>query len=274
MTAVFIPTRSRTHNIEKVLPKWEDQDQTIDHVFLVTEPDERRMYKDFLSSTFGRRFSDFVSVISPRRSNIGIGATRHFIVDRADAEGFDKIIISDDDAYPVPDTDINILCDELDGRSLGYGACFSFYGLMLGNDVLKAGRYGGEGAPHLVPGGMGYIMFSLDVQLALEVGNYDKRLHTFWEDAELVRDGMKQLGLAWHVHTGAWATSIGKRFMPGGLSDFAGKNRSRGEKECHKIVYRKWGEKYISHPDKRAMCKWQRMLDDFVQGWREKAVWV
>lgn len=274
MTTVFIPTRNRTHNIAKVLPKWAQQEH-IEHVFLVTEPDERKVYKRFIKDELDLP-RDFVSVIRPTRSNIGIGATRKFIVQRAEDEGLDRIIVSDDDAYPVPDTDITQLCDDLTGlQSIGIGACFSFYGLMLGNDLLRVGRYANaQGKPYLVPGGMGYIMFSLDIQRAIEAGNYDRRLHTFWEDAELVRDGMKELGYAWHVHTGAWATSIGKRFMPGGLSDFAGKRRSQGEKECHKIVYDKWGSRYISNPSKRAACRWQNLLDDFVDGWRDKAVWL
>lgn len=267
---VFIPTRNRVHNIAKVLPKW--YEQPIDEVVLVTEPGERAMYKEFLKS---EDYDGFVSVLSPKKSNIGIGATRRFIVKEADKMGLDYLIMSDDDAAPVADTDVRDLIKDLKkAPSIGLGACFSFYGLMLGNDVLKDGRHNGGGKPYLVPGGMGYITFSLNVSRALEAGSYDRRLHTFWEDAELVRDGMKHLGVGWHVHTGVWCNSIGKRFMPGGLSDFAGKGRSAGEKECHEIVYDKWGSRYISNPAKKATCRWQNFLDDFVEGWRDRAIWL
>lgn len=267
---VFIPTRNRLHNIEKVVPKWQAQD--MDGIILVTEPSEKSMYKEFLSD---KGWRNSVDVISPTMPNIGIGATRKFVVKKADKMGLHALIMSDDDAAPVPDTDIDMLIKDLKRTpTIGIGACFSFYGLMLGNALLKAGRHEGEGLPYLVPGGMGYITFSLSIKRALEAGNYDAKLHTFWEDAELVRDGMKNLGYAWHVHTGAWCTSIGKRFMPGGLSDFAGKTRSEDEKICHRRVFKKWGPRYISHPDKKAICRWQNFLNDFVEGWRDRAVWA
>jgi hypothetical protein len=140
---------------------------------------------------------------------------------------------------------------------------------MLGNETIRE-----TSKAYLVPGGMGYITFSLDVEMAMRIGNFDKRLHTFWEDAELIRTAMREEAVAWHVHSGVKATSIGKRHEPGGLSAFAGRRRSKQEKECHQIVFNTWGDEYISDPSKKPRCKWQKMLDDFVPHWRKRAIWL
>lgn len=269
---VYIPTRDRLTNLVKILPKWAEQKP--ERIYLVVEPHERDKHLKLLGENSWLSSLENVTVLAPKRSDKGIGYTRHFVVNHAMNVGHKGIIMADDDSMPNADSNIWKLVQRLNNtKSIGIGACFPFYGLMLGNDVIRE-----TSRPYLVPGGMGYIMFSLNLQLLAELEiNFDKRLHTFWEDAELVRDGMREGGLAWHIHTGAWATSIGKRHARGGLSaanSESKKKRAKREWQCRKIVYDKWGPEYISHPDKRPRCAWQKMLDEFVEGWRERAVWL
>jgi hypothetical protein len=87
---------------------------------------------------------------------------------------------------------------------------------------------------------------------------------------------MKQFGWPWYIHTGAWFNSLNRRHAPGGLADWAGSKLARAnlEKECHEYLFNKWGERYISKPEQRAMCKWRNVFDDFVPSWRQKAIWL
>lgn len=268
---VFIPTRARTGNLIKILPKWAAQKE-LDEVILVVDKREKDDYKAARKALDSSLIKN-VSVMAPKRSDIGIAAIRHFIVKQADRLGLDALIMSDDDCFPVPEDDITRLTRLLARTpTIGIGACFSFYGLMLGNDVITK-----TNKAYLVPGGMGYRCFSLDVPALMEADlNYEKRLTTWWSDAELCRDAMKALGYGWHVDTGAWCGSIGNRNTPGGLDDFAGgaKKRAKAVREMHKIVYEKWGPRYISPPDKRPMCRWKNMLDDYVPNWRKRAIWL
>lgn len=270
---VYIPTRNRLTNLVRILPAWDKQKP--DNILLAVEPGEVKKHEKFLrENSIVHSLGTEINVVPVRPEDRGIGYTRNFMVKHARNMGFEAIVMADDDSMPNPDTNVWKLVKRLESTpTIGLGACFSFYGLMLGNKRIRE-----TSRPYLVPGGMGYIMFSLNLPLLEELDiNFDKRLHTFWEDAELVRDGMEAGGLAWHVHTGVKATSIGKRYERGGLSaanNESRKKRSRRERECRQIVYDKWGSKYISHPDKRPRCAWQKMLDDFVEGWRAKAVWL
>lgn len=267
---VFIPTRARTGNLIKILPKWQMQDR-IDEVILVVDIKERDLYYQALSE-LPKQLRKNVTITSPKKPDIGIAAIRNFIVNKAYRLGLDSLLMCDDDCFPVPEDDITRLIRLLNKTpTIGIGACFSFYGLMLGNDVVRD-----TNKAYLVPGGMGYRCFSLNVDKAIEAGNYDKRLKFWWSDAELARDAMKVHGVGWHVDTGAWCGSIGGRYTPGGLEDLAGtrKRRMEGVQRSHELVYKKWGPRYISPPEKRPACRWKNMLDDFVPGWRKRAIWL
>lgn len=261
---VYIPTRGRIQNLGKVLPAWREQRFL---AVVMTEPNEAKAHRKFIRE---HDFEDFASVLSLPRADQGIGNSRHQIIKHASSVGLRRIILADDDCKPHKDSDMRRLLKFRVSQTLGMGACFSYYGLQLGNDFIRD-----TNKKTLMPGGMGYNIFSLDVEATIGIGNFDRRLHTYWEDAELIRQAMKDLHIGWHIHTGVWGTQMGKRYDAGGINSLAANEaRKRREKMCHQIVYKRWGPRYISHPDKRPRCSWANMLDDFVPGWREKAVWL
>jgi len=262
-TVVFIPTRNRIHCLDRVLPKW--QAQEVDQIFLVVEKWEVGKHKQIAAEYPN------VDVLRLPKVNQGVTYSRDWITRIARGLGLQYIIMADDDLFPHPNSDVRRLF-EFDGlNTIGIGIMLSFYGLTFGNDTLRE-----RDDPLLMPNSMGKRLFSLDIERAFAAGGYDPRLHTFGGDNEIVRDAMHKLQATWYVHAGVHGTSIGKRHEPGGLNHFHeedGSSRLQGEKECHKIIFEKWGPKYISRPPGRMICHWKKMLNDFVPDWSERLNW-
>jgi hypothetical protein len=128
-------------------------------------------------------------------------------------------------------------------------------------------------------GGLGKRLFSLDVERVMSVGNFDARIHSGWGDDELVRQGIAECKYTWYVHGGVHGTSIAGRYTPGGLNDLHQESkeaRARAQEECHQLIYKKWGTKYINTPKRGGslICQWKKMFDDFVPDWKERITWA
>lgn len=260
---VFIPTRNRADLVSRVLPKWAEQDDV--RVILVVEKWERGKYM----RVAGAR----ADVLVLPRSNRGINYARAWIVREADRMGLKQIIMSDDDLFPRPQSDISRLFEFGDLQTLGIGIMLPFYGLMFGNDVIK-----NSDEPLMSLGGLGKRCFSLRIEDTLTAGNFDPKLHSGWGDDELVRQGIAAQGFTWYVHAGVHGTSIAGRHTPGGLNDLHKEDddkRMRAQFACHKIIYSRWGPEYISKPKLygRLICQWKKMFNDYVPNWEARVTW-
>jgi hypothetical protein len=263
---VFIPSRNRAWMLDRILPRWEQQD--IECATLVVED------SDYLAYHAVAKGYKKINVVKLPDSNRGINYSRAFIVKEADRLGCDRIIMSDDDIYPRPESDVNRLFEWHGLNTLGIGIMVPFYGLMFGNQTIK-----NEDRPLMSKGALGKRLFSLNVQRVLAIGNFDVRLHSGWGDDELVRQGMAALQATWYVHAGVHGTSIAGRYTQGGINDFHQEDQTRrqkGQQQSHKIIYKNWGPRYISTPGngKRMMCRWKLFMDDFVPGWEKRINWI
>lgn len=252
--------------VERALPKWRQQD--VDEIVLVVEPQQALDYKHFLTSKRPR-----VRMLKLPEPNRGINYSRNQIVLRATYLGCDKIIMSDDDIYPHPDSDVNRLYEWEGINTLGIGIMVPFYGLMFGNQTIKQ-----EDRPLMSKGALGKRLFSLNVPRVISIGNFDVRLHSGWGDDELVRQGMAALQATWYVHAGVHGTSIAGRYTQGGINDFHQENeasRLKGQLHSHKIIYKKWGPRYISTPNNgtRMTCWWKKFMNDYVPDWEKRMDW-
>jgi hypothetical protein len=161
---------------------------------------------------------------------------------------------------------------EWDGLNcLGIGIMVPFYGLMFGNQTIK-----NEDRPLMSKGALGKRLFSLNVPRVLAAGNFDVNLHSGWGDDELVRAGMDKLAATWYVHAGVTGGSVSNRYTQGGINDFHGENaqsRLDGQGHSHRIIYARWGPRYVSDPGKRMSFRWQKFMDDKVPDWRDRIDW-
>jgi hypothetical protein len=172
--------------LDRILPRWEQQD--IECATLVVED------SDYLAYHAVAKGYKKINVVKLPDSNRGINYSRAFIVKEADRLGCDRIIMSDDDIYPRPESDVNRLFEWHGLNTLGIGIMVPFYGLMFGNQTIK-----NEDRPLMSKGALGKRLFSLNVQRVLAIGNFDVRLHSGWGDDELVRQGMAALQATWSM---------------------------------------------------------------------------
>lgn len=263
MSVVFIPSRNRAELVARVLPKWQQQD--VDEIILVIEKRDLAEY-GYLRS----KYKNVSTLVLPEQ-NRGINYSRNQIVLRANYMGCDRIIMSDDDIYPRPDSDINRLYEWKGLNTLGIGIMVPFYGLMFGNKTIKT-----EDRPLMSKGALGKRCFSLNVQRVLAIGNFDVRLHSGWGDDELVRQGMAALQATWYVHAGVNGTSIAGRYTKGGINDYHKEDqasRLRGQEFSHRLIFKNWGPRYVSNPGKRMMFRWKLFMDDYVPDWEKRIDW-
>lgn len=255
MTA-YIMTRSRPGNLKKIVPRWLEQHIP---VVLVTEPSEREHH---LSLVNGQGWED-VTVINPPQER-GIGYKRQFSVEHAHSRRLRSIIMSDDDMQPANNSDMDLLLEEAQKPGvLGIGAARSLH------DHFSGGATKNNDGVILCPGGWGMQLFALNVRSALDAGNFDAALDCFGEDHELARNGIARLGLPWAVHCTVRCEPVGVRYDPGGINAFiTDGTRPKREQACREIIYRRW-PRYASVPDARPRMRWQKMLDDYIPGWRE-----
>jgi hypothetical protein len=260
---VYIPTRDRIANLRKIIPRWLEQNIP---VVLVVEKSELLEHVNLIRSE--RSWRD-VSVISPKREERGIGYARRFAVNHAHRAGLSSIIMSDDDLRPVADPSIHMLLGEARKSDvLGIGAVRSLH------DRFTNGAVSANHGPMLCPGGWGMQIFGLNVQNAIDVGNFDQQLDCFGEDHELMRNGIAVAGIPWLVHCDVRCEPIGVRYDPGGLNSFIESRddgtRAAREIACRRILYARW-PKYVSTPESRPRMRWQKMLDDYIPDWRARS---
>jgi hypothetical protein len=234
MATVFIPSRGRH---EMLAQKVLPKWMAQDaKVYVVVEPSQ---YEDYCVAVSGFcNKGGSVDVLELPHADRGINFSRNYIVKIAADWGLTKIIQADDDIWPSPDSDVNRLF-EWDGLNcLGIGIMVPFYGLMFGNKTIKA-----EDRPLMSKGAL----------------------------------GKQRLQATWYVHAGVWGSSVSNRYTEGGINDFHSENaaaRLAGQEHSHRIIYRRWGARYVSDPGKKMMFRWQTFMDDKVPDWRERIDWV
>jgi glycosyltransferase involved in cell wall biosynthesis len=255
---VYIPTMNRIDNLRKVIPHWLEQE------FQVRLVVERSEYPRHVALKNKEGWDSKVYILPTPLSGRGIGYVRSYCVSHAHKTALKAIIMSDDDLYIHSDSDAYELIDvALKPNVLGVGATRSIHDRFTGGAISKRDDV------ILCPGGWGFQLFGLNVITALECGNFDRRLHSWGEDAELARRGIVN-GIPWLVHCGVTSVPINKRYSPGGISTRYSNidKRHAGEREGMDIIYKMWPE-YVNEPDKRPRMAWQNMLDDHIPNWRE-----
>ena len=254
--SVYIITRNRPGNLKKVVPRWLEQSM---HVTLVVEGSEQERHRVLVS---GMGWTDKVDIISPKAVNLGVGHARRFAVANAALRRLDSIIMSDDDMRPSPGSDMGkLLREAASPKVLGIGAVRPLHDWFSGgatkdrNDVI------------LCPGGWGMQLFALNVQNTEIMGSFDSLLDCFGEDHELMRNGIAA-GIPWLVHCGVKCDAIGARYANGGINSYISDgDRHAREVACRRIIHGRW-PRYVSKPEDSPRMAWQKMLDDYITGWR------
>jgi len=261
MNTVYICTRNRLNNVSKVVPRWLDQNF---RVILVVEPEQEDEHISLCDDM--QWAGDGVYVLPLSRPNLGIGYSRNQAVLHAWKMRSRSIIMADDDIRPASglDSDMADLIDEASKPNvLGIGAVLRIH------DHFTGGAISANSGVILCPGGWGGRLYGLNVDRAVELGNYDVKLDCLGEDDDMKRQGIAA-GIPWLVHCDVWAESIGSRFQPGGVQAFVGNDRKSREERNHWLLHERW-PRYVSAPPKKFRMEWAKMLDDHIPNWRERS---
>jgi hypothetical protein len=255
---VYIPTLSRLDNLRKIIPYWLEQEMQVRLVV------EHREYGAHNALKRDMGWGSAVYILPLPLDNRGIGYSRNYCVKHASRTALDSIIMSDDDIYVNTSSDAWLLLDEAAKPGvLGVGGALSIH------DRFTDGAISRTHGAIMCPGGWAFKLYGLNVQVALDCGNYNRYLHSHGEDAEMARQGISR-GYPWRVHCDVRCTAIGKRYDPGGLAAkyTTKEKRIEAEHECMAIIHNTW-PKYTNAPDKPSRTAWQKMLNDYIPTWRE-----
>lgn len=236
--AVYIHTRDRIQFLTKTLPKWAAITPDDIPIMLVVEPDEMILHHKFLDrmGLHGR-----VSALGIRGRNKGMGNSRNVAFKHARKNGHESFITTDDDLFPKDDPAI-LLDSALSEETLGIGCYFSIYGMMLG------GLAKGDGCVD-VGTSIGMRCMAMATHLVEEVGGFPIEWKGY-DDQEMARRGIKELGLPWMVNADFECNSIAKRGDPGGMASLPGyKNPAVAKHRAH-LLAREGYPDYVSDPAK------------------------
>lgn len=276
---VFIPSRGRWDRARKLTKIWHDKGFDVNWV---VEPDEHDKYWDAITTggPIGPPPEDPLHcktfVLPLEKSNQGVSYARAQCVRIADDWDFESIILADDDIKPStrrPDGMADILEACTHPKILGMTARYSYHDLCLGpriktwDDII------------LLPTGT-FRLVGLNVQNVLSLGNYDTDLE-YAEDCDLFLRSL-EAGFPWMVHLGSFANSMGTRYEPGGMLDFAGGWDELAEKKAkwHNTLHDQYPNLVNKHTKKcynpdgtpKQNCiiiSWQRAYDHYLPGWRK-----
>jgi len=258
VNTVYIPTVSRLDMLERTIPRWLKWGIPIR---LIVEPRELASHIE-LCGDMGWDM-DWVRPVPLAKDHGGIGYARDFIVINAKARRQKSIIMSDDDVYPTTDP-FPLLEEASRPWCLGIGAYRSIH------EFFTQGKIKGMRGVILCPAGWGFSLYGLNVKIANRFG-FDHKLHSFGEDAELMRQGIAH-EYPWMIHCDVKCAFANKRGDPGGFAAIYGSNTERkiAEMQCQELIHKRWPD-YTSAPPKRPRMAWSRFYDAWIPNWRERS---
>lgn len=251
----------RPENLRQIIPRWREHIRSIGCLNLVVARDE---YPSTLAIAKASGWGG-VQVLRLPKDVQGIGAIRGWCVEIAHHNKDAAMIMSDDDIYPHHSANLNSMHAYAKRPNiLGVGCVTSYHSLLLGH--RKDMVYGEDAI--LATAGYGFRLFALNVKNAMKVGNFDPELDVCFEDAELMRCGVRA-GMRWYLDPLVKANPLGKRFEAGGIAALTGTPEERAHRTNlnYEYCYSQW-PKYMAEPPRKRMG-WKKMLDDYWPGWRE-----
>lgn len=255
---VFIPSRGRWDGARKLTDAWFKEGFDVNWV---VEPSEW--------ATYANRVEDAKVYPLPMKDG-GIAYSRNHCVNLAASFGHQSIILADDDIKPYyKGGNMDILVKNAEHpKVLGITARYSYHDLCLGPDI--------KGCDDLILLSTGtFRLVALNVKNVLDLGNYDIKLD-YAEDCDLFLRGLKA-GYPWMVHLGTYSSSIGTRYEPGGMLDFAGGKDNLAEHKgwWHEDIQEKYPDLINEHTEKcrgKQNCisiQWKRAYNKYMPDWKK-----
>lgn len=265
---VFIPSRGRSDLVEKMSAYWLNDYFNVTYVVEPHDLEEYSIAVEKLEAGFEKeRLAIKVHPIP--KDDQGIGYARHHCVIAAASYGYKSIMLCDDDFKPGKISNFDTMVEIAQNpKVMGITARYGYHDLALGPGIR------GRDDLVLMPTGSQAVV-ALNIHNVMELGNYDKELD-YAEDCDLFLRTLKA-GIPWMIHLGASAVSVGVRYAPGGMADYAGDKEALAAKkgDWHNAIHDKWPEFTNAHTEKclgKQNCirmGWRKAYDTLIPEWRE-----
>lgn len=239
--AVYIHTRDRLQFLRKSLPKWCDALEDSDvPLYLVVEPNEVKKHERFLREQEIKGVMDILPLPS---KNMGMGWSRQVAFEHAVHWEHDSFITTDDDMFPRQEPD-EFLENATRDDVLGVGCWFSIYGLLMKQHEPNSGLqpvYNGQGKRCMA--------INTENMSRLRTEGFPTYFKGY-DDHELQRLGIADLGLHWWVDTDYHCVSTAAIGDPGGMCSLPGYSRVVDRKHtAHVLTHERWPG-FVSNPEK------------------------
>ena len=279
---IYIVSRARPHNVQRLRNRWAAMG--FDCTVVLDEDDP--FTDEYLRLP--------VTVLQSRYR--GVAGARATAVEHAAESGHASIVMSDDDISPVVGSDYNgLLRIATHHNALGVGAFVDYHSFAMKGHLDKLGippgvpgKFSGYDrvcavgdAGFICPSGIAFRMFAINIPNAIKLCNgsgFDPELWCQNEDGEFMRQGIAKLGLPWLLYPQAKATSIGARYVTGGVVSSLGIEGGDGKavakhvevQRLWDIIYDRWPS-YVNEPNMETgiRTQWAKMLNDHIPDWRE-----
>lgn len=243
MGAVYVHTRDRLQFLEKSLPKWakvlDEGDDNIG-LYLVVEPNERKKHATFLKEQ--GLLNHVNDILTLPKKNMGMGWSRQIAFEHARDLGLESFITTDDDMSPRTNP-APFLRNATREDVLGVGCWFSIYGLLMSHDP--------DTGLQPVMNGQGKRCMAINTENMANLST--EGFPTYfkgYDDHELQRLGIADLGLHWWVDTDYHCSSNAKIGDPGGMTSLPGYARVVDRKHtAHVLTHQRWPG-FVSNPEK------------------------
>lgn len=241
--AVYIHTRDRLAFLERSLPKWAAvMDDSDIPLYLVVEPNEVKKHTRFLKDM--GLLTSVTDILSLPRKNMGMGWSRQVAFEHARDEGYDSFITTDDDMFPRESPE-EFLENATRDDVLGVGCWFSIYGLLMKG---KAEEWTGL-QPVYNGQGKRCMAINTDNMASLSTEGFPTYFKGY-DDHELQRLGIADLGLHWWVDTDYHCVSTAAIGDPGGMCSLPGYSRVVDRKHtAHLLTHERWPG-FVSDPER------------------------
>lgn len=238
---VYVHTRDRLQFLEKSLPKWAKvlEDEPDIGLYLVVEPNEVKKHERFLRD---EGITGVMDIIPLPKKNMGMGWSRQIAYEHARHWDYASFITTDDDMFPR-ESPAGFLSTAMDDDVLGVGCWFSIYGLLMQHEPNTG--------VHPVYNGQGKRCMAINTDNMSRLST--KGFPTYfkgYDDHELQRLGIADLGLHWWVDTDYPCVSVAKIGDPGGMCSLPGYARVIDRKHtAHVLTHERWPG-FVSNPEK------------------------
>jgi hypothetical protein len=254
--AIYIPSRQRAEQLQRVLPSWRDTDLPI-YLTLETE-DVPDYYRELGKLGYPKR----LEILELPESDRGYGYACRFNIEHAVEQGEKAMVIADDDIGLAPNLSLLETFVVEHPQVPGIGSHFNLH-------LRHTNRYSRTGAV-MATGASIRQCVCIRPEDAITFDWFGPMLDML-DDTGMLVSGIQEFKHPWMLHTEVISTYEGDRWAPGGVASVP-RDRQEMELQAYDLLCRLHGSEYFQLSKNTAKngnprhvkVLWKKLFQDFV----------